>query len=331
MIKPVLACALALCVPATPAGAAQLGEIAPAGVDDVGGAGVTVVQIASDGTPSYAVPSEGAITAFYIRTGSVIHPDDSVRLRIFRPAGADLYTLATESDVQPLAGRPPGARVGFPVSIAVRAGDLLAGEYVSGIGGNTTIAYASAFPGDRTARINGAPVSPGQTVAGDPPVSGRRINLEATFEPAFTPAPIDTFPPVITRLKTAYKRFRVKHNGLVIAKRAHPGTTFGLNLSEAATVRFDVDKGFRGKIAGARCVRPTRRNARRRSCTRYVAVHSFTRPLATGPNAIPYSARYASRGRTGTLRPGPFRLTATATDHAGNAGFAASIRFKIRR
>lgn len=319
------ACAL-LCAAAGPAAAIQLGEIAPSGTTGTGN-GVSYLQYSSAGQPSYTVPAIGTITQFFFRSGGSHDPGDYARLLVLRPAGGGTYTVAGASDPAMLSGQPLLARLGFPVTIAVQPGDLIGGQYVSNGSGDSPITFATANAGDAIHQISAYPISAGETVAAYPAGTNQRLNMEVEFSYA------DVFAPEITAFKALYRSFRVKPNGAVNSKRAHPGTTVSLNLSEPADVTFTVEKGFDGKLVGGACVRPSKKNARARGCTRWLFVHQFRRTLATGPNSFYYSARYISpnNGKIGTLRPGPFRMRADAIDAAGNAGAAAPLRFKIRK
>lgn len=314
-----------LCL-AGPAAAIPLGEIAPQGTSGLGN-DISFIQYSSTGQPSYTIPAAGTITQFYVRSGSTHDAGDSVRLLVLRPANPGFYTVIGASTVVPLPGQPLLARLGFPVSIAVQAGDLIGGNFVSTGFGNSPMMFATANAGDEIHQISTYPVVVGSTVAASSYGPSFRVNMEVDFQYA------DTFAPEITAFKALYRSFRHNRKGAIVSKRAHPGTTISLNLSEPAGVTFTVEKGFRGKSVGGICVRPTSKNKRARPCTRWVFVHQFTRQLVTGPNFFGYSARYISpsNGKTGTLRPGPYRMRADAVDAVGNAGLAVPLRFKIRK
>jgi hypothetical protein len=96
-------------------------------------------------------------------------------------------------------------------------------------------------------------------------------------------------------------------------------------LSEAATVKFNVERARKGRRKGARCL--TRRKTGRR-CTRYVRVSgSFTRAGRAGANNFHFNARINSRRLT---RSG-YRLVASPRDAAGNRGGASRARFRVVR
>lgn len=314
----------ALIAPAS-ANAIKLGEIAPAGTVGSGNT-VSYIQQSSVGQPGYSVPAAGTITNFAIRSGNSHDSGDFVRLLVLRPQGGS-YTVIGESDPLMLSGQPLQARLGMPVTIAVSPGDLIGGQYTFTGFGNGPIAFGTPNAGDLVRQIATFPFTVGDTVTASDFGSSLRLNMEVDFQYA------DAFAPEITAFKARYKSFRLNTKGLVISKRPHPGTTISLNLSESAGVTFTVEKGFKGKSVGGTCVQPTAKNAKTKSCTRWVFVHQFKRSLVTGPNSFSYSALYVSpnNGKVGTLRPGPYRMRADATDTAGNAGSATPLRFRIRK
>jgi hypothetical protein len=99
-------------------------------------------------------------------------------------------------------------------------------------------------------------------------------------------------------------------------------------LSEPATATFTVARATTGRRVGRRCVKGTRRNRARRKCTRYVRVRgSFTHQGAAGANSFKFSGRLRNR----KLPVARYRLTAVATDAAGNKSPAKRRNFRIVR
>lgn len=110
--------------------------------------------------------------------------------------------------------------------------------------------------------------------------------------------------------------------------RRRGGTTVRYRLSEAARVAFRIERAAAGRRAGGRCLRPTRRRRRAPRCRRHVALRGgFARPGNAGVNAFRYSGRL--RGRR--LASGRYRLTALATDAAGNSSSRVAAPFRILR
>jgi hypothetical protein len=126
-------------------------------------------------------------------------------------------------------------------------------------------------------------------------------------------------PPAITSFKAAPGRFRVKRGGAVVSKKLVPaGTKLKLTLSKAAIVAFAVEEKALCK-GGKKCPPAFR------------ALHSFKRSLPQGQSAIPYSGRYRKGGKTRTLGPASFRVTAVPTDATGLTGPPKRTAFTIVR
>jgi subtilisin-like proprotein convertase family protein len=131
--------------------------------------------------------------------------------------------------------------------------------------------------------------------------------------------------PTITRLHLTPSTFRAAGRGASGArKRIRTGSRVTYRLSTPATVTFTVERRSSGRRAGARCVRPTRANHRRRACVRYVAVRgSLTRGSTAGANRFSFTGRLRNR----RLKPGSYRLIAKPP--AGRAG-GPSVRAMFR-
>lgn len=311
----------------------------------------TVIQRTDDGTNTYVAPYAGVITSYWVQAGTSFPGINSVGLRVFRPQPGDAWLLAgktVDAELAPV----PGVVASIPTRIGIIAGDHIGMEVE--FDGDTRWHYATGSASDQVLEVTGLAPAVGTVIPllAFTPIAAARVNVRARLEldsdgdgfgdesqdgcpsDASTQGVcVDRSAPVVTAFKTRYKRFRFKPGGAVISKRAHPGTTISLILSEAAHVRFGVEKGFRGRSVGGACVKPSKKNKTARPCTRYVFVHAFERDMVTGSNSFAYSGRYTSpnNGKTGTLRPGPYRMSATAADAAGNAGSAAPVKFEVRR
>jgi hypothetical protein len=140
--------------------------------------------------------------------------------------------------------------------------------------------------------------------------------------PVATPPPVAPKPkPVIDGFKANPKRFRVTPTGAVVSKPhpAHAGTTLSLSLSEAASVAFTVERHVPCK--------PTEKKGKH--CPRWAVVHSFKRELRAGKSSIAYSGRYKRAGRTQTLTPGSYRVSAVPTNAAGARGNPARTTLTV--
>jgi uncharacterized delta-60 repeat protein len=149
-------------------------------------------------------------------------------------------------------------------------------------------------------------------------------------ETAQAPAP-DLDAPVITRARVSPRVWAVNRRGpaevRVTRRRARRGTTFRYTLSEAARVLFRIERKARGRKVGRKCRRATRRNRKRRACTRFVQVGSFAHAGKAGANRKRFSGKIGRR----KLRPARYRATLIATDPAGNASRDKRLNFIVVR
>jgi hypothetical protein len=145
---------------------------------------------------------------------------------------------------------------------------------------------------------------------------------------------VDPSPEFLGRIVLANARLRAAARGASAIpaqrrrRRAPIGTRVTFRLSEAASVRFTVERARPGRRVRGRCVKPTRRNRTRRKCTRYVRQRgSFTVAAGAGETRFRFTGRL--RGRK--LRPGRYRLVAVATDDTGKRSAPKRARFTIVR
>lgn len=104
--------------------------------------------------------------------------------------------------------------------------------------------------------------------------------------------------------------------------RAPIGTTVSYTLSEAGAVKFTVQKPAKGRKVGKKCKKPSRKLRKKKRCTRYKNLKgSFTLTGKAGVNRF----RFTGRLRGKKLKPGRYRLKATA------AGGSSTATFKIVR
>jgi CSLREA domain-containing protein len=128
---------------------------------------------------------------------------------------------------------------------------------------------------------------------------------------------LDRTKPVLTLLRVVPGLFH-RPNGAALA----------FTLSENATVTFRFDHVLRGVRRGNRCVKITRRNRRRRPCTRYLPVTgSVVLSGAEGQNSIHFDATVNGK----LLTFGAYRLRASPKDAAGNVGKTAVAAFRVLR
>jgi hypothetical protein len=155
----------------------------------------------------------------------------------------------------------------------------------------------------------GAPAQPGES--GQPGPTGDVPSAPGT--PA-TPG-ADTIAPALSRLALARTAFA-----------AERGTALRFTLSEQATVRLRIERAARGRRSHGRCVAPSARNRARRRCTRWLRLRgTIAYGGMQGENRLPFRGQLGRR----PLRPGRYRLVATATDAAGNRSSTMRARFRI--
>jgi hypothetical protein len=111
---------------------------------------------------------------------------------------------------------------------------------------------------------------------------------------------------------------------LISGLRAN-GRTLAYTLSEDAGVAFTLQRRAKGRRVGGKCRKQTRRNRKRKRCTRLVAAGGFAQNGSAGANQQPVPARL--RGRR--VRNGRYRVTLRATDAAGNRSQPARLNFRL--
>ena len=157
-----------------------------------------------------------------------------------------------------------------------------------------------------------------------------RFVEETPPSPPGPPAAGDAVAPVITRARMSPRVWAVNRRGRAearLTRRAKRGTTFRYRLSETARVVFRVDRRARGRRVGGKCRPATKRNHKRRRCTRFVRAGSFAQAGGTEANRKRFSGKI---GRS-RLRAARYRVTLTATDAAGNASKPKRLNFRVVR
>ena len=243
----------------------------------------------------------------------------------------DHSNYATTSATNGSSVTPPGSGTN------ITAPPLLSADYheLSGsptIDAGVTAAANGTSDLDGNARVRGSSTDVG-AYEFTPPATGPATGLSPSPSPTPTPTPTpgqgpapDTTRPVITGLSFSLTRFRAAGSGPSIATAI--GTRVSYTISEAASVRFRVERALRGRRVGGRCVKLTRANRRAKACTRYTLMRGgFTHRGKAGRNRFRFSGRLAGR----KLRPGRYRLRAVATDAAANKSLSRRRGFRIVR
>lgn len=153
------------------------------------------------------------------------------------------------------------------------------------------------------------------------------VNINAP--PVIGPGPVIDPRPVISALWVSNRTFSVPpaKGKRATSARLKRGTTFLYELSEAASVRFKVDRKLPGRTVGAKCKPLTARNRTLAHCVRFIKASPPVMAAAkAGANKTPYTGR--RRGGK-VLPPGRYRATAVATDSAGGRSVPRFVGFTV--
>jgi hypothetical protein len=169
----------AACLFVAPSAQAATVNLGQTGLSTCGGAGYSETQIATAGPPAYSASTDGLLTSWSVAANS--DTGATVKLRVFRPTGTpNEYLVVADSPQQgPLA--PNVVNGPFPVSIPVKAGDLLGLNVVAATAPSCDM--STSDPGDVMLQF-----SPDTAVVGDRESStdtftAFRANIAATFTP----------------------------------------------------------------------------------------------------------------------------------------------------
>jgi hypothetical protein len=262
-------------------------------------------------------------------TGLFGGPDDFLTMQnsivAQNTGGTDLSGFSSKtvtfSDACPL---PPGAGnlCSNPLLVSPAAGDVhqTAASPTLDKGSNALVPAGLSTDFEGNPRIQGAAVDIGADERAAPGAAQDSTDPNVTgtaIDKAFAVAKGAT--PVTGRAAAKRKRKKVKR-----------GTTIRYTLSEAATVRLRIDRALAGRRVTRKrkrvCAKPTRKNRKRRKCTRYKrAGRTLVRTSKAGKNRVKFTGRIARKA----LKRGRYRLTIVATDAAGNASKARRLNFRI--
>jgi hypothetical protein len=131
----------------------------------------------------------------------------------------------------------------------------------------------------------------------------------------------------ITSLRLSPRSFAAAARGATVGKvRPRRGTKVLYTVSESVQARFTVSKARVGRRVSGECRKQTAKNRRARRCTRYVRLRGrLVLEAVKGQNRFGFRGRWGGR----TLRPGRYKLIATATDAKGIVGKPKVARFRI--
>jgi hypothetical protein len=108
---------------------------------------------------------------------------------------------------------------------------------------------------------------------------------------------------------------RVSGTHLCIHKGCKP-ITISFTSSEPVSVKLAFIRLASGRKVHGKCVKQTKKNRHKPSCTRKSSAGSITFSAHSGTNKLTFAGRLSSHKK---LKPGRYRLTITARDAAGNS------------
>jgi len=245
---------------------------------------------------AFAVEDPGQIT---FRLGNLTLPDPNDLENGLATVSGNGPTVTIQPDES--ASETPISEI--PAQMPVQKGQQLAVDISPSIG----IIYNSN--GDKRSFVFASPQlkeGEGQRASNEPL---NELQVQVAIEPdadndgfgdetqdqcptqAGTHGPCDTSPPAVSGFKVS------------------GGKKVSYSLSEAATVKFKLEKKSKGRKVGKKCVKQTAGNKSKKACSLFKQIASFTGPGNAGPNKASIPKK---------LGPGTYRLTMTATDALGN-------------
>jgi hypothetical protein len=134
--------------------------------------------------------------------------------------------------------------------------------------------------------------------------------------------------PILGSLTETAKTWR-EAAGKNKSKRKQPpvGTTFTFRLNEAASVTFTFTEPAGGRKVGSKCVAQSRKNEKKKRCTRTVIAGALTLSAHAGANKVHFEGLISKHKK---LAPGSYTLLVTATA-LGKSSTTRTLRFTIAR
>jgi hypothetical protein len=281
----------------------------------------TVQDTVAPGSPTYAVPANGALTEWRHVTRSE-EQGAPMKLKVFRrTADPSAFFVVGQSSFATLTfpGPIPNS---FPVTppIQVKAGDVIGLTAIGESLGPRPAIWHPGSPGDTERAIGGsgadAPPGSNQAFLG-PGIEPVRVNIAAVFDPAET----------ISSARATPRKFAVIRGGPaetpVAASSVAQGTTFRFDLTDFATVTYSIERQFRGELKNGVCKK--RKRPKKHKCRGFARVGAFASPGQPGANSHSFSGRIGKK----SLSPGKYQAILTAKDAAGSVSEPATVSFKV--
>jgi hypothetical protein len=325
-----------LAIEVTGASAGSYSKLAVSGTASI--AGTLAVTTSSPVTGSFQVLTAASLTGTFApvtftgQTDTVSYDATSVTLTATAPPAApgnsSAPAISGSAAVGSTLSTSDGSWSGSPTSFAYQWRDCDAtGGACTDIPGATANTYVvTASDVGHTIRV----VVTATNGGGSTPATS---DATATVpSPGGGSPPPDTTAPVIRSAGASPSTFAVDPKGraetAVAAKakaKAHLGTTLKYTLSEPARVVFTIDARTTGRTSGKRCVAATKKNRKKKHCTRYTRAGRFALASTAGANGHHFTGRIGGR----KLGPGNYRVTLVATDAAGNHSAARQLTFRV--
>jgi hypothetical protein len=239
-------------------------------------------------------------------------------------AAAPVPALA-ESGIGLVAWKPGGA-TGKTVVAQIRA--------ASGFGAQTTLSNP-AFGAESSTGLGAAADSGSRAIVTfiqGSAASARIVAAVVDLPPAAGPSaaanvPAKNVAPTISKLEVS-KRIR-KGTALTKLTTRRRGHSIAFSLSEDATVTLSFERALRGRRVRGRCAKPTSRNKRARTCTRYSQIRTTIKIKGRkGTNKLIFQGRLSRRQ---SLKLGTYRLTLVARDGEGARSARERASFRLLR
>jgi hypothetical protein len=300
-----------------------------------GGGNETVMQTSLPGSTSVA-PFDGVVLRWGVKGSS---NGTTYRLQLLRPSGSGYDVVGQSATASTVAATQ--SLVGGTTRLPINAGDRIAASSTTGVptrylpNGVNTLARFATNPS------SGDHLGPPSSENHDEALFAAVIEPDAdhdtfgdTTEDACPTDPSTQGPctkPVVSGFKFTPKTFAVNTKGAAIsAAKVKKGSTISLSLSKAAHVTFTVKLKLKGRKVGNKCVKPTKKNKSKKSCTYFTKSYTFSRDLPAGPSKFSYSGRHKVGTAKKSLAKGSYVATAYPFDPTGKlGGVTASTGFKI--
>ncbi|MGZ4187990.1 MAG: choice-of-anchor Q domain-containing protein [Solirubrobacteraceae bacterium] len=270
----------------------------PGGTCDIGAyeyGSLADLAVSLTGTPN-PVTLGGTLTYQLTVTNNGPDPGTGISLQDTPPGAATLVSSTASQGTCTGSG---------PVSCAL-------GTLASGASATLTIALRPTQAGTAG---NTASVSGDQT---DPTPANNQAQLRTSVHaPAGQPPPV-TQVPLLTNVAQSRRSWREGGQLVQISRAGKPpvGTTFSFALNVAARVRFAFTQSTSGRVVAGKCVRPTKHNARKRTCKRTITAGTLNFAAHRALNKVRFDGRLSS---TKTLALGRYVPVITATNAAGHS------------